>query len=364
MDTGSVLSRWARLGVIGVVAAAAVPTAGIAGETYGQPRPVQAADWGKVQGPVVSLDFPGGTLREYVGAVQRAAGKDTVNVLLPAEAADLPLPPISMKDVSARTALEAVQWAFPQMGPHRVDVTPFGSPESGSPTFAVAYMAMGDRGPVPPSQPARPRDVEVFSIRELIEPAEGGDGVPVETLLTSIEAALSLKDVGVAPDLKFHEDSGLLIVRGTGEQIGTVKSLLREIRGDVQQRRGIARERQRREAEERFHEKKLDIEIDLQEKEVRAAKDRVALVRKLEEQGQVGAHELREAKLDEARQEARMRMLMVERERPSVGRSGRGADAGAGDAGDLAQIIQMLQARVAALEAELAKSKDGQRKPQ
>lgn len=368
MATGSVLPRWARLGVIGVVAAAAVQGGGLAPRVHGQTQPTRMSTnlWSAVQGPVISLEFPGGTMREYVAAVQRAAGKETVNVLLPAEAADLPLPPISMKEVTARTALEALQWAFPVMGPSRVEITPIGAPEAGAPTFAIAYrrdqtFVPGPGGTSVPMNAAG--GVEVFSIRELVDPAEGeAEAIPVETLLTSIEAALSVGNLGTEPELRFHEESGLLILRGAPNHIMTVRSLLKAIREDAERRRSVARERARRSAEERFNEKRLDIEIALQEKEVQAAKDRLAFVRESEIKGAVGAHEVREAALEAARQEARMRLLMLERERPTAGRSARGADAG--DLGDLAQIIQVLQARVTALEAELAKSKDGERKPQ
>lgn len=366
MAAESALSRWARLGLVGVVAATVAQGSGLAERAYGQAQqpgqPARAADASEeVQGPIINLEFPGGTLREYIAAVQRAAGQETVNVLVPAEAANLPLPPISMKQVSARTALEALRWAFPQRSPHVVRIVPVGGPGSVSPTFAVEYVPTGivsASGATPP-----PDRVDVLSIRDLIDPADGGAGLPVEALLTSVEAALALNGTDRKPELRFHEASGLLIVRGTVDQIDIVRDLVDEIQADTKRRRVAARERAQREAEEQFHKRRLDIEIELQERELRAAKEHAARMEQALRHGQASADMVQAAKLEEARQEARMRTLQVERERPGAGRSAARTGTDADEVAELKRTIEMLQMQINMLQAELARAQAEQAKP-
>ena len=60
-------------------------------------------------------------------------------------------------------------------------------------------------------------------------------GFRVETILSAIEAGT--QDGKVAPVLRYHRDSGLLIVRGTREQIAIVKDILSSLDRDVETRR-------------------------------------------------------------------------------------------------------------------------------
>src|SRR5688500_8384466 len=77
-----------------------------------QQQPAAAPNVPKTSGPVVSIDFAGGTVNDFIGAVQKAAAPAAVNVIRPAEAAAVPAPPISLRNVTVQTALEALRWAF------------------------------------------------------------------------------------------------------------------------------------------------------------------------------------------------------------------------------------------------------------
>ena len=63
-----------------------------------------------------------------------------------------------------------------------------------------------------------------------------------EVVLTAVRAALDLTgDRADAAEMKYHEDSGLLIIHGNNEQVGAVSQTLHEMELDVRNRRDAAR---------------------------------------------------------------------------------------------------------------------------
>lgn len=389
-----------RTGVIGVIAAAVAqgaapqPAAAQAGPNQpGQPAPrgpsvtfppgVQAE-------PTLSVDFPGGTVADYVRAVQAAAADQigqAANVVLPAEAAQVKVPPITLRDVSVQTALEALTYTLAEGSPDRFDIEPFGRSYPAAPAQAYAIRhfkasalqarALARGVPVLPSVA-----VEVFSIRELSELADGEviisvdkstqvRGLTPETILTSVEAALTLADIGGSPpELKFHQDSGLLIVRGSPQQLELVRGVLRELRNQVNQRTAARKAKERAEAEREYRRKRLEVEVRLQEQEVQLAESNLAKLREgipLAD-GQVlkpHPNEVAQAELSLARDRARLRMLQLEAERP-IGEgepSSHQLSPDGRDVGELLKTIDELRQAVAQLQAEQDRSK-GAAKPQ
>jgi hypothetical protein len=397
METNSVLAKVMRAGVIGAVAAAVVVGSG-GPAALGQPQPQSVPRQVPPQfpghqgspGPVVSVDFPGGTVAEYIEAVQRAGGDRPVNVLVPAEAAGVPVPPISLRGVTARTALEALTYAFPfgYGAKHEFGVRSFGDDPEATNAFAIMYSKGQQIGMMPgqlnqAAGPARGREqIQVFSLTELVAPPGAGEdvGVPVDVLLTAVEAALGIGagdeeadgegGSGAPAQVRFHEESGLLIVRGTGEQISLVSSLLGELRKDVVSRWSTARQDAAREAERRYRQKRLEVEMGLAEKELVAADKRAERFRQQVESGHAPQQLQEEAEEEVARKRAQLEMLRLEEQRPVADSQDRpqaraGTPAKAGDSGMdasvMAQLIVDLQRRVTELQAEVDRLRAGKK---
>jgi hypothetical protein len=238
------------LAVLSAAILAAVLTPGAKAQAAPSPQPPPAtattADpLAAAPVPRISLRFAGGTLAEFVAAV-RAAGTG-INVVSSSLADRVPVPAVTLTDVAVDEALRAVGDVVP--GTFRVKVDGDRQPK-GKPVFSIAVAeaprgptatAIGPNGMVTGDEPFR--IVKVFSLRELTRSADGGgiDKVALAstTVLSAVEAGLGIGGGAKEPtaDLRYHEDSGLLFVRGTPEQTGLVHEVLRNLTEDVQRMR-------------------------------------------------------------------------------------------------------------------------------
>src|SRR5436309_2083882 len=96
------------------------PVAGARPGVSPPPRAVSEASFTRF-----NLDFPGGTPEQLVRAIEKASGKP-VNVVIPAEYADVKLPPVRMKEATVPQLFQALT----QASPKTTVVRPFGGPES------------------------------------------------------------------------------------------------------------------------------------------------------------------------------------------------------------------------------------------
>lgn len=201
---------------------------------------------------LISVDFEGGTVADYIATIKGAARRLNVdvNVICPAEARDVKVSSISLNSVSLNTAVEALCTAFASSSEYRFDVTVVGKGANEFPTFALRFLQERRQpqgpGATPANQNGGARDdgtmIEVIAVRDVIEPPPGmpandSTRTAKEVLLKALDAAVSLRQDAKAPDVLFHEETGLLIVRGTVEQNALATSVINRIRDDLQRRR-------------------------------------------------------------------------------------------------------------------------------
>ena len=318
-----------RMGLIAIVVSAALlnATPADAQTPAVQPNPVAEAEPFKI-----TVDFDGGTLQSYIEALQKAAGKMPVNVIAPAEARKVELPAISLRNVNVYTALSAITSAFELNSQHRFGVQPIGNPADA--TYAVEYrkdnrssLQSGYGGPgrtaqgpvLSPFTQSQTKRLEVYSIRDLIDPPsddgrEGGDGpkVKFDDILSAIEGAMQLLDSEDKPRLLFHKETGLLMVGGTQYQTEVVSSLLSRIRDDLAQRGLHERDRRREDAAAERTIKMHRSEMRLTELEMTQARDRLARIEQMVQQGVESTDSLAKAKLDFERAAAKLERQQIE----------------------------------------------------
>lgn len=182
--------------------------------------------------PIVSVDFQGGTLAHFLDVVRRTEASP--NITASAMASEVPMPALSIQGATVTNVLAAAAAVAPQ--PY--DVRCHESPGPGAPV----YMVQVQERPQDQTVGWRPvRQVQVFSLRTLVDAAPGESGtagttLPVETVLSAVEQGVGMA-AGDPPQLKYHGDSWLLFVSGSPEQIDVAQTVLQSLQQDQDRRR-------------------------------------------------------------------------------------------------------------------------------
>jgi len=193
--------------------------------------------------PVISIEFPGGTLRDLIDAMHRIDPK--LNITASAQARDVKLPDLSIKGATVLDVLNAASMIAPPDNAvvcRQSEVT--GVSER-------VYTVMVEKRQRPGTPPERiEREVRVFSLATLTEPMpvdrkEKAIALPVSSVLSALEAGVSLVG-GPAAELKYHGESKLLFVAGLPEQINVVREVLQNLQKDQSEmRQALFTERRR-----------------------------------------------------------------------------------------------------------------------
>jgi hypothetical protein len=152
--------------------------------------------------PVFDLKFPGGTLTSLLGMIERQSGQKP-NVVCAADVAGLALPSLDLRSVKMENLFEALRVV---MG----DNEPLVFGRMGN-IYAI------ERRPVATAS-------RVYYVGHLLKKFK------VQDITTAIQFAWKINSPSVQPQLKYHEETQLLIVMADGVQQATVKNVLEELR--------------------------------------------------------------------------------------------------------------------------------------
>jgi hypothetical protein len=163
---------------------------------------------------MVSIDFPGGTVAEFIELLQE---KVDFNCIIQADIKDYPLPKIRLKDVYASSALDAIGFATNfAISPNHEDL-------------AFVRIEYGNYDP--------PQTL-VFNLKGKRTPAEGLSETPgvegspetaAEILVEAIKAGLEFQGGNTNPvETKYHQASGLFFAKGTPHQLEMVTQIVNQ----------------------------------------------------------------------------------------------------------------------------------------
>ncbi len=220
-----------------------------------QPQPeTPPPEWGDARantGPLITVEFPGGTVANFIEALRQAASPDPVNAVVSDTASRVVLAPVRLRKVALETAIQSIETAAGDIGSWRISRVRLErrdrDPLVGeSPVFSVLFEPKRSSAARSADLVEKPM-IQVYSLRDVTDPKPGDPpGVTLvlkpETVLTAIKSGIELASAESTPtvEIKYHQDSGLLIVRGSPEQTGLVQSTLNALEGDVRMRRASA----------------------------------------------------------------------------------------------------------------------------
>ena len=166
---------------------------------------------------LISVKFAGGTVTDYVKALVKEAG--TINVVVAPEAAEVPMPPVTLTKVTVSAAIGLVDGRSLLQRERSIQLDVRHMPqytEQEQPTYQIHATVRGN--PVG-------TQASVWTIANLLR----GDIFDADDVLEAVETALDILQSTDEPIIRFHKQTGLLIARGDPQQLSTIDDVLEQL---------------------------------------------------------------------------------------------------------------------------------------
>jgi hypothetical protein len=173
------------------------------------------------------LDFKGGHPQDLIAAIQKATGK-SLNVLIPDEYANVTVPELKMKNVTAPQLFRALEQAS-----HKTEYVKSGNNSYSSFNTAFGFRANSDNITddtiwsfylQKPNIPPPYKTCRFYSLAPYLD-----SGVSVDDITTAIKTGSKMLGDTDAPTMSFHKDTKLLIAVGEPGKLEIIDSVLRAL---------------------------------------------------------------------------------------------------------------------------------------
>ncbi len=194
--------------------------------------------------PVISLEFAGGSLAEFAAALRKAG--EGVNIVMPALAAEVDLPALALSQTTVESALKSIDAVIGEDFNIRVKTL---RSAIGKPVYAVSVHKRNTRKSGASTQVVQMGQMEndktrvaVLSLKFLtsIVPGDIEDAALIrkaETILSAVDTGLGIHSGTTKPEFRYHEDSGLLFIKGSSRELNLVLEIVRNLENDVRRLR-------------------------------------------------------------------------------------------------------------------------------
>lgn len=219
-----------RIAILGLSAILCFAFAGTTGRQAAGSPATGASMQAAPQPLVFDLDFKGGTAADFVAAIRKAT-RDTANIVIMPDAGKVVMPAVQLKSVGVEGALSLLQDRTAQVGTQVLQLRLVDYPGRAPLGEQAVYSVVAD-GVTQPTQ------IKVYSVADLLS----GD-LSSDDLMTAIETAMDLLSDSHAPaEVRFHPETGILIVRGDPDQTEAVKDVIGQLFDGVQRKRRESRQ--------------------------------------------------------------------------------------------------------------------------
>ncbi|MFH2002100.1 MAG: hypothetical protein ABIK28_20670 [Planctomycetota bacterium] len=166
----------------------------------------------------INIEFPGGTITEFLQLIEKTNGIKP-NVIVSKEAAQVKLPPIQLRSAPLAEAIMAIERL------EMIDDVLIRVNETRSVLTVIAY----DKKKEQPKSPPFAIESKVFDTSDLVT-----EKLRIVDIVTAINATWEMLDLPPRkPQLKYHEETKLLIVVGSEKAIVAADNVLRELQEAV-----------------------------------------------------------------------------------------------------------------------------------
>jgi len=162
-----------------------------------------------------NLDFPGGTPKELLAAIEKVMGRP-LNAIVPDEFADTSLPALKMNSVTVPELFQALVLASRPVGGKFG--TECGFIAQGKPSEDAIWCFYANRA-TPPAKVCR-----FYSLAPYLD-----RGVSVDDITTAIETGWKMLGETSRPAISFHKDTKLLIAVGEERKLATIDAALKAL---------------------------------------------------------------------------------------------------------------------------------------
>ena len=185
-----------------------------------------------------NLDFPGGTPKELVAAIEKAMSRP-LNAIVPDEFADTKLPAVKMSRVDVAQLFSALSLVsrktettqnpnpgFPGgYGSYQTYQTGYGFKTEGKPADDSIWYFFVEKPAATPAPPAF-KVCRFYSLAPYLD-----RGATVDDITTAIETGWKMLADTSPPTISFHKDTKLLIAVGEPSKLETIDAVLQALGG-------------------------------------------------------------------------------------------------------------------------------------
>ena len=301
--------------------------------------------------PEVTINFKGGTVADFIAAIRAAAKPNPVNITTSEDAARTPLPAIQLDRVPIGTAVSAIEFVVQRDNRSHWYINRI--PGSGTPAYAVHVTR---NRPDNPLSGEAPRHLRVFSVRELIEPPAdepGARALPIDTVLTAVQQTLALAGGAPEPDIKFHEDSSLLLIHAAPDQVSAVSELIEQMRDDLRKQRSFEHSARERRRETGFMLRRAELNASTADARLSMADQAYQRTKDLAARAVISETEVARAELDLISARNEFEMARIEVERFAAAHEGAAIPAAdPAEIDDLRKTVSQLREEIAILRSQ------------
>ena len=182
-----------------------------------------------------NLDFPGGTPKELVAAIEKAMNKP-LNVIISDKDADVRLPPLKLNNVNVSDLFNALQSASTKVESYSAASAYIGIPPSYQ-QMATSYGFKTDGTVTDDSiwyfvvtKPSVTPEVSPQKICRFYPLAEYlNRGFTVDDITTAIQTGWKMSGDPAKPELNYHKETKLLIAFGEPDKLNVIDEVLEGI---------------------------------------------------------------------------------------------------------------------------------------